>query len=618
MKIWKKAGSASAIIVICILFSAAMTILMSSILLDVSEPNHKIATLKDGKSELDRLVLPTSSFAIGEQDDEFIKGVFSVSTGPALDPVYVFLPYYVGSIEISIGKESIYSSPFPRGARFIPKVHNAAIEVISVDLARKLGPSKNVEISISVFPDGGGLAVLSEVYVGKPQEFVTLLQKNYLYYDVIRIAVLGVQVFLLVLGVSLLRSSNVRHELLAPLLILAYLASFGVGAVISRIQPDLDASAYIIPSTPIISAALLLYGWRLCGGTTTKRQRTAIYFFMLSWFTFIIAANVLNIELMFLNVYLSGPSIVIALNLVAVMCARSLSTRRSAEVQMMLFGVILLILLLVHDTSFRVGLHSNGIAMSPLASLAFFAVLSFSAIKRYFVSQKGLAEANATLTEALETQSSQLTKEFAKTAKLMRLSSAQEETARMTRELHDGVLTYLALINIMSESDTSDSKEKIGHLSRIATNEIRVILDSRPNESSSLVIALSALRQNMVDPLTLQDIDVEWSTSELLNYGPLPPKPLMDVVRIVQEAIHNAVVRAKCRSLSIVAEEFEGSHTIRISNSGGRTYSQEEKLGRGITNMKDRADKMGGSVSIHSKDTGALLSIELPKIKAHT
>lgn len=616
MRIWKSAGSASAIMIISIVSSIAITTIMSKILLNVSEPNHKIATLKEGRSGLDRLVLPASSFAIGVQEDDSIQGVFSVSTGAALDPIHIFLPYYVGSIDISIGEESIYSSPFPRGARFIPKVHNVEIEIISVDLVRKLGPAKNVDISISVFPDGGGLAVLSEIYVGKPQEFATLLQKNYLYYDVARIAVFGVQIFLLLLGVTLLRSANIRHELLAPLLILAYLTSFGAAAVVSQIWPDINISSYFISCSPIISVALLLYGWRTCGGTTTKSQRTAIYSFMLTWFTFIVAANLLNVELMFLNVYVAAPSIVIAMTLVAVMSARSLSTKRSAEVQVMLFGVIFLMLLTAHDITFRVMLHSNAVAMSPLGSLAFFAVVSSSAVRRYFVSQKGLAEANATLKEALETQSSQLAQEFAKTAHLMRRSASQEETARLTQELHDGVLTYLSLINVISESDTIDSKEQIGHLSRIATNEIRVILDSRPNDSASLAIALSSLRENMVDSLSLQNIDVEWSIVELLNYGPLPPKLLMDVVRIVQEALHNAVVRAKCRSLSIVAEESEGTYAIRISNLGGKTYSSEERPGHGIANMRDRATKIGGSLSIVSKDTGASLLLELPKMKS--
>lgn len=616
MKIWKIAGSASAIIIFSILFSVVLTILMSSLLLDVPESNHKIASLNVKESGLDKRALPASTFTTGNQDDDAINGEFSVSTGSGLDPVYVFLPYYVGSVEISIGGKKVYSSPFPRGTRFIPKVKNAAIEVISVDHIQQLGSFKNVVVSISVFPDGGGLAVLPEIYVGQKQDFVTQQQRSYLYYDVIRNAVLGVQIFLLVLGVTLLRSASIRHELLAPLLVLAYLVSFGSATIISPLRPDVDASAYIVPSTPIISMALLLYGWRLCGGTITTRQRAGIYSFMLAWFMFIVTANVFNFQLMFLNIYVSAPSIVVALTIVTVMCVLSLSTRRAVEVQLMLFGVILLMLLLVHDMSFRVGLHTNGIAMSPLGSLAFFAVLSYSAIRRYFVLQKGLAEANSTLTEALRSQSHQLIQEFEKTTRLTRLSAAQLETERMTRELHDGVLTYLGLINIISESNASDSKERIRHLSRIATNEIRVILDCRPNESASLAVALSSLRHNMVDPLSLQNIDVEWSIAALLSYGPLPPKALMDVVRIVQEAIHNAVVRAECRSLSVVVEESDGTYTIKICNLGGKTYSHWEKPGRGIANMRDRAVKLGGSLSILSKDTGASLLLELPKMKS--
>ena len=589
--------------------------MMSSLLLGVSNFADKRVVVKDSRSDFNTLVLPASFFAVGAQDVKPIDGVFTVSTGQDVDPIYAFLPYYVGTVEIRISGEICYVSPFPKGARFIPKVNNAAIEILSVDRIRTLGPSKNVEVSISVFPDGGGLAVLSNIYVGKAQDFASHLQLSYLYYDVIRNAVLGVQIFLLALGVILFRAAKVRQDFFAPLLILAYLISYGAGAVVSQLRPDIDVSAYIVASTPMISLALFLYGWCLCGGTISNVHRTAFNLFIGVWFTFVVAANLFGVNLRFINVFLSAPSIVIALILVTVMCANRLAIQRSVEVQMMLFGSISLMLLMAHDVTFRVGLHSNGIAMSPLGSLAFFAVLSYSAIRQYLISQKGLSEANATLTQSLRSQSNQLKQEFEKTARLMQVSAAQEETARMTRELHDGVLTYLGLINIISESGASDSKEQIGHLSRIATNEIRVILDSRPNESASLAIALSSLRQNMVDPLSLQNIDVEWSIAELLSYGPLGPKPLMDVVRIVQEAIHNAVVRAECKSLCIVAEKSEGTYTIRISNFGGKTYSHEEKLGRGITNMKERAAKLGGSLSIHPKDTGASLILTLPYLK---
>lgn len=182
MTILKTAGSSLAIMIISILFSVVLTTMLSFLLLSVSDSNHRIAALNNERSELDRLFLPTSSFVMGKLDDDFINGEFSVSTGAALDAIYVFLPYYVGSVEITNGEKIVYSSPFPRGTRFIPKVNNAAIEVISVDHIRKLGPFKNVELSISVLPDGGGLTVLSEIYVGTVQDFITQRQRSYLYY----------------------------------------------------------------------------------------------------------------------------------------------------------------------------------------------------------------------------------------------------------------------------------------------------------------------------------------------------------------------------------------------------------------------------------------------------
>lgn len=615
MKTKKAAGSAIAIILIAAISSAILIVVLSSLLLDVPDSVRRIDTLEDGRTESAILDLPLSSFLPRVLDGGVIVGSIAVTTGSDIDSIYVFLPYYVGTLDVSIGDQRIYASPFPARSRILPRVNSVAIEVVNETLFRQLGSNRTVEITISVLPDGSGLAVLSEIYVGSAQDFETQLQRSYLYYDVIRNAVLGVQVFLLLLGIALFRSASVGLEIFAPLIILGYLTSYGVAAVFSQLQLGLDPSSYIVPSTPAVSVALFLYGWQMCGGQILDIYRNPIYFFIFAWLAFVVVADLFSINLILMNVFLSAPSILVSMLLVVVMSVRSLRVKSTIEVQMLLFGVTSLLLLTAHDVAFRIGLHTNGVAISPLGSLAFFSVLGYTSLRQYFVSQQGLAEANANLTQALKAQSTQLNLEFARTADLMRTTAAQEETARMTRELHDGVLTYLGLINVISEMDSNEGKEQVAHLSRIATNEIRVILESRPNESASLAIALSSLRQNMVDPLHLQNIHVEWSIAELLNYGPLAPESLMDVVRIVQEAIHNAVVRADCKSLSVVAEKCHGVYRIRVSNLGGQTYSCEERVGRGIPNMKDRAAKIGGSLSIYPIDTGASLLLTLPNNK---
>ncbi|MDP5335458.1 MAG: hypothetical protein NWR54_10775, partial [Paracoccaceae bacterium] len=123
---------------------------------------------------------------------------------------------------------------------------------------------------------------------------------------------------------------------------------------------------------------------------------------------------------------------------------------------------------------------------------------------------------------------------------------------------------------------------------------------------------LGALRGQMVDPLRHLGIEVEWSTQTLLDYGMMEPKALMDTVRIIQEAIHNAVVRGGCTDLTLVSRKSDDIYTVTISNWGGQSFSEENRKGLGIINMTERAEKIGGKLSIEPLQSGAILTLALP------
>ncbi len=120
----------------------------------------------------------------------------------------------------------------------------------------------------------------------------------------------------------------------------------------------------------------------------------------------------------------------------------------------------------------------------------------------------------------------------------------------------------------------------------------------------------------MVDPLLYMGVEVEWSTYALLDQGVIQPKALMEIIRIIQEAIHNAVIRGKCTFLSVVAQRYDNEFTITIVNKGGQPFSEENRKGLGILSMVSRASKIGGAVEIIPNDSGAILSLTVPSLSS--
>jgi signal transduction histidine kinase len=267
---------------------------------------------------------------------------------------------------------------------------------------------------------------------------------------------------------------------------------------------------------------------------------------------------------------------------------------------------------LIYDFSARIALLDVVVFTTAMSSPAFIILVSGMFVKFILSTKTRLAEANDVLKASLARQNQELLLEFERSAMLLQEATAAHEKARLTSELHDGVLTYLAMMTVLTESGSASSLQEINKLSRYASNEIRVILEARPSDQNSMTIALGALRRQMIDPLRHLGVKVEWSTEALLDYGTINPKALMNIIRIIQEAIHNAVFRSKCSYINLMAGRHHGEYIISIVNKGGRTFSEEDRKGLGIVNMTERASTMGGRFLITPNETGATVTLYLP------
>ena len=90
---------------------------------------------------------------------------------------------------------------------------------------------------------------------------------------------------------------------------------------------------------------------------------------------------------------------------------------------------------------------------------------------------------------------------------------------------------------------------------------------------------------------------------------------IVEIVRILQEALHNAIVRAECKSLSITSKcSDSGMYSIVIKNSGGHSLESRSREGFGLRNMEIRAQAIRANLSIQPHDSGACLTLTLPAL----
>jgi signal transduction histidine kinase len=92
----------------------------------------------------------------------------------------------------------------------------------------------------------------------------------------------------------------------------------------------------------------------------------------------------------------------------------------------------------------------------------------------------------------------------------------------------------------------------------------------------------------------------------------------INLFRIIQEAINNAVKYAKASEISVSVTETEKNLIIKISDNGTGFDLNTVKLGNGLENMQIRSEEINGKINIYSKiESGTQIEIVCDKNKSN-
>lgn len=195
----------------------------------------------------------------------------------------------------------------------------------------------------------------------------------------------------------------------------------------------------------------------------------------------------------------------------------------------------------------------------------------------------------------------------------------EEERRRLRRDLHDGLGPALAGLTLKIEAarhllttDPKATEAQLVALSEQTQNTVadvrRLVYGLRPPSLDDLGL-VPALREQAAQ-YTGQGLHITVQAPE-----PLPPLPAaveVAVYRIVQEALTNVARHARAThcwvSLSIQAQLIL---TVRDDGVG---ISKNVCRGVGLTSMRERAEELGGTLSLFSEG-GTHLVVRLPLAK---
>jgi len=162
---------------------------------------------------------------------------------------------------------------------------------------------------------------------------------------------------------------------------------------------------------------------------------------------------------------------------------------------------------------------------------------------------------------------------------------------------------------------------------RAALKDLRLVIDSMDDIGGDLMLALGSWRERAMAQLRPHDIALEWRavTPQGLPVHPeLRPWHVIQIVRLLDEALTNAVKHANARRVTVRIETLadtdgldRGCITVEDDGKGFDVPPADGSAGiakaaRGLRNMRSRAARCGAELVLDSCAQGTRVRLTLP------
>ena len=178
------------------------------------------------------------------------------------------------------------------------------------------------------------------------------------------------------------------------------------------------------------------------------------------------------------------------------------------------------------------------------------------------------------------------------------------ERARILQDMHDGMGSQLVTALRLVKREDGDRAVAARNIEE-ALQDLRLIIDSLDDVNQGLKPKLADLRYRLEPRLAELGIRLVWEVQPLPELATLPPQAALNAMRIVQEALNNAVKHARPASITVTIARHGDGAMIRVADDGsGFDPDATAGAGRGLAGMRKRADQIGATVCVERRDGG--------------
>ena len=189
------------------------------------------------------------------------------------------------------------------------------------------------------------------------------------------------------------------------------------------------------------------------------------------------------------------------------------------------------------------------------------------------------------------------------------LESQEQERARIARELHDDISQRLALLTIdlgQLQGDPSEIQKRVQELQQRTaeiSNDVQALSHELHASKLEYLGVVAGIRSWCREFGERHGIEINFKTDLASR---IPTEIGLTLLRISQEALHNAVKHSGVKQLEVQLSEHPNEIVLTISDAGKGfdIEAARQSRGLGLASMEERVRLVKGTIALDSKPMG--------------
>ncbi|MCR2745337.1 sensor histidine kinase [Limnobacter parvus] len=278
------------------------------------------------------------------------------------------------------------------------------------------------------------------------------------------------------------------------------------------------------------------------------------------------------------------------------------------------FGLLCYTLLSVSDLLYLAGiLPFDGYFLNQYMGIVMFLAMSYFLIERYSTMLSDSDRFNETLQASLAAREAELADQYKKLQKIDEEKVKMTERQRLMADMHDGIGAHLVAAIHHLQSSNFNRKNTL-NLLESGLRDLQLTIDSLEPIEQDLTTLLGAFRYRIADTMRSAGIRLHWVIDDNIPAIPyLDARNCLHVLRIVQEVFTNVLKHANATEISLQVTRGPKYVGVQINDNGVGFVLERCQHGRGLKNLAQRAEALGGSIDMSTEvGHGTRFLLKLP------